>query len=121
MSNGEHEQQFDFSVDRDNLYREEGITDIKVASIRRLVPINIDGTEDTNRPPVFMAHTQLMSPEGPVPLQAALKAVTIEEAIDEFPDAMQKALNDVVQKLKEMRKQQAEKQNEDSRIIVPGK
>ena len=121
MSNGEQEQQIDFTVDKNNLYREESITDLKVASIRRLVPINDDGTEDASRTPVFMAQTQLMSPEGPVPLQSALKAGSIEEAIDEFPGAMQQALGEVVKRMKTMQEQQMGKQNEDSRIIVPGR
>ena len=37
MSNGEQGQKIDFTVDKNNLYREESITDIKVASIRRLI------------------------------------------------------------------------------------
>ncbi len=121
MSDGEQEQQIDFTVDKNNLYREESITDLKVASIRRLMPINADGAEDASRTPVFMAQTQLMSPEGPVPLQSALKAGNIEEAIDEFPGAMQQALGEVVKRMKTMREQQMRKQNEDSRIIVPGR
>jgi len=62
-----------------------------------------------------------MSPEGPVPLQSALKAGSIEEAVDEFPGAMQQALGEVVKRMKTMREQQTHKQNEDSRIIVPGR
>ena len=121
MSDGEQGQQIDFTVDKNNLYREESITDLKVASIRRLMPINADGTEDASRTPVFIAHTQLMSPEGQVPLQSALKAGSIEEAIDEFPGAMQHALGEMVKQLKKMREQQMSRQNEDSRIIVPGR
>jgi len=121
MSNGEQEQQIDFTVDKNNLYREESITDLKVASIRRLMPINDDGTEDASRTPVFMAQTQLMSPEGPVPLQSALKAGSIEEAIDEFPGAMRQALGEVVKQMKKMREQQMHGQKEDSRIIMPGR
>ena len=33
-------------VDRDHLYREESFTDLKVATIRRLVPIKPDGSEN---------------------------------------------------------------------------
>ena len=121
MSNGEQGQQIDFTVDKNNLYREESITDLKVASIRRLMPINADGTEDASRNPVFMAQTQLMSPEGLVPLQSALKSGSIEEAIDEFPGAMQQALGEKVKRLKKMREQQMRRQNEDSLIIVPGR
>ncbi len=121
MSNGEQGQKIDFTVDKDNLYREESITDIKVASIRRLIPIKEDGTKDSSRTPIFMAQTQLMSPEGPVPLQSALKAGSIEEAIDEFPGAMQIALDEMVERLKKVREEQMRQKNEKSNIIVPGR
>ncbi len=32
--------QLDFAVDTANLYREDAITDLKVASIRRMVPVS---------------------------------------------------------------------------------
>jgi len=121
MSNGEQGQKIDFTVDKNNLYREESITDIKVASIRRLIPIKADGTKDSSRTPIFMAQTQLMSPEGPVPLQSALKAGSIEDAIDEFPGAMQKALDEMVERLKKVREEQMHQKNEKSNIIVPGR
>ena len=38
----------DLTLDRDNLYLEETITDLRVGSLRRLTPIN-DGTSDTSR------------------------------------------------------------------------
>lgn len=64
------------------------------------MPINTDGTEDASRTPVFMAQTQLMSPEGPVPLQSTLKTGSIDEAIDEFPGAMQQALREMMELVK---------------------
>jgi len=114
-------QQIDFTVDKDNLYREEAISDMKVATIRRLVPIKTDGTEDPSRSPIFMGHTQVMTPEGPLPLQGRLMADTLEEAFQVFPDAMQKALNEMVTQLQEMARRDQEKQQDDSRIIVPGR
>ncbi len=110
----------DFTVDQDNLYREEPFTDLKVASIRRLIPITPDGADDSSRQPIFLGQTQLMSPEGPVPLQARLAANTIGEAIAEFPRAMEGALAEVVKNLRELQKQEAT-QKDDSRIIVPGR
>jgi hypothetical protein len=104
----------DFTVDTQNLYREEGITDLKVASIRRLVPVHLDGSDDPNRTPLFIGHTELMSPEGPIPLQVKLDAGSFKEAVGVFPHAMNQALADMVEKLKEMHRE------EDSRIIVPG-
>jgi hypothetical protein len=119
MNGNQQAQNIDFTVDRSNMYREESITDLKVASIRKLVPINIDGTEDSKRTALFMAHTQLMTPEGPLPIQAPLAANTLEAAMDEFPQAMKAALAEVIEEIRKMH-QQHQKKNE-SRIIVPGR
>ena len=50
----------DMSVDTENLYREESITDLKSATIRQLIPINIDGSEDSSRSRQFIGDTTLM-------------------------------------------------------------
>jgi len=113
--------QIDFNVDKNNLYREESITDLKVASIRRLIPVKSDGTEDGSRTPVFIGHTQLMSPDGPLPIQSQLAANNIEEALDAFPEAMKQALAEVVERIKKMQEEQEQKQNDESRIIMPGR
>ncbi|RTZ98574.1 MAG: cytoplasmic protein [Deltaproteobacteria bacterium] len=118
MSEHAQPKDIDFAVDRNNLYREESFTDLKVASIRRLIPVNQDGTEDRSRTPIFLGHTQLMSPEGPVPLQARLMANNLDEAMNEFPKAMESALAQVVENLKELQKKEAAEKG-DSRIIVP--
>ena len=122
MSNLGNQRDIDFTVDKSNLYREESITDLKAAVIRRLVPVRPDGSEDTSRTPIFVGTTQLMTPEGPLPIQARLMANTLAEAFEEFPGAMQQALQEVVAQIQEMRQQQASKQkSEQSRIIVPGR
>ncbi|MBI9083150.1 MAG: cytoplasmic protein [Desulfobacterales bacterium] len=108
-------QKINFSVDKTNLYREEGITDLKVASIRRMVPILPDGSEDGSRSPIFVGATQLMSPEGPVPIQASIQAATLEEALEAFPEAMRQSLSQVIDKARQHRHEEA------SRIIVPGR
>ena len=77
-------EQIDFTVDGSNLYREDSITDLNVASIRKLVPIKPDGTEDDSRETMFFGHTQLMSPQGPLPLNAPLEASNLEEAMAAF-------------------------------------
>jgi len=81
------------NVDRNNLYREDSVTDIKVAAIRRLTPIKADGSEDDSRDPMFMGQTQLISPSGPILLQSMLEARTLEEALDKFPATMQKEVD----------------------------
>jgi len=112
--------QIDFTVNPSNLYREESITDLRVASIRSLTPIKADGTRDESREVIFVGHTQLMSPQGPVPLQAPLKATTLEDAMDKFPEAMEQALAEVIENAKKMQAEQDRaQQKDDSRIILP--
>lgn len=122
MADSNGSQDIDFTVDKENLYREESITDLKVASIRQLVPIKADGSADGSRTPIFMGHTQLMTPEGPLPVQSRLKANNLDEAFEEFPGAMQTALAEMMERLQEMQRQQTQTQKQDdSRIIIPGR
>ena len=118
MSN-EQAPEIDFTVDVDNLYREESLTDLKVASIRKLTPIKLDGSEDSDRKPIFYGHTQLMSAQGPVPIQSQLEVDTLEDAIKIFPEVMKKAMEELFEKYKKMSEQQQQK--DESRIIVPGR
>jgi len=114
--------QIDFTVEKNNLYREENIIDLKAASIRCLTPIKLDGTIDEGREKIFVGHTQLMSPQGPVPLNAPLKASTLEEAMENFPESMQRAMAEMIENVKKMQQEQEKaKQKEDPRIIVPGR
>jgi len=100
MPSNDPQREIDFTVDRNNLYREESFTDIKVAAIRRLTPVKPDGSDDESREPLFMAQTQLMSPSGPVLLQSILDAGTLEQAMERFPNAMQKEMDKVIEKNK---------------------
>ena len=119
MADFQNSQDIDFTVDQGNLYREEAITDLKVASIRRLVPIRPDGSDDPSRAPLFMGHTQIMTPEGPLPLQARLAANNLAEAYAVFPETMQQALSETIRQLEEIYRQEKERKKDDSRIIVP--
>ena len=101
-------------VDRANLYREEMVTDLRVATIRRLIPIKEDGSTDTSRREVYLGSTQIMSPQGPLPIQAEIPAASLAEAMDKFPAAMESAVQDLVRQAEEHRRQ------ESSRIVVPG-
>ena len=101
-------------VDKSNLYKEESFTDLKVATIRRLSPIREDGTPDTTRPVLFTGETTLMSDRGPLPIQAPIEAKDLNEAMDKFPEAVQVAVERLVEQAREMQRQQM------SRIVVPG-
>ena len=120
MSDGGQEQNIDFTMEKDNLYREESVTDLKAGSIRRLLPIKSDGEDDPSRTTIFVGHAQLMSENGPLPVQSRLSANTLEEAIDAFPEAMNSALAEIIERVRQMQ-QQPGQQNDGSSIIIPGK
>ena len=109
----------DFTVDQNNLYREESITDMKVAAIRKMTPITPAGDVDESRTPIFVGTTQLMTPEGPLPIQAMLEANNLKEAFEVFPRAMEEAMGRMIEQIQRM--QQEQRQKDDSRIIVPGR
>ncbi|MBC8187837.1 MAG: hypothetical protein H8E78_06490 [Proteobacteria bacterium] len=104
----------EITVDQDNLYREDTFTDLKVASIRRLTPIRADGSDDTSRPVMFVGETTLMSQRGPLPINCPIEATTLEDAINAFPQAVQAAVERLMEEAREMQRQEA------SRIVVPG-
>ena len=114
MSDEEQVGLRDLSVDRNNLYREETYTDLKVATIRCMFPITADGSPDPTRPTLYSAQTTLMSQAGPVPVQAPLDAATLDEAIEKFPEAINDAVERLVEEARELQRQEA------SRIVVPG-
>jgi hypothetical protein len=101
-------------VDKEGLYLEDSFTDLKAGSIRRLTPVTADGLADKKRKTLFMAHTQLMTQMGLIPIQCELEAENLNEALDKFPAAVNDAVEKLVEKANEMRRQEA------SRIIVPG-
>ncbi|MFO7716351.1 cytoplasmic protein [Desulfosarcina sp.] len=115
------QEQIDFKVDATNLYREDAITDLKVASIRRMIPVTADGKDDPSRAPIFFGHTQILTPQGPLPLQARLTANNMAEAIEAFPGAMEQEMAQMVQQIRKMQAEEQKKQNGGSRIIVPGR
>ncbi|MBU0767672.1 MAG: cytoplasmic protein [Proteobacteria bacterium] len=108
MPSRAEQAKINLNVDRNNLYREDSVTDIKVAAIRRLTPIKADGSDDDSRDPIFMGQTQLMSPSGPLLLQSLLEARTLEEAMDKFPAAMQKEVEKAMAQAEENHKRKAE-------------
>lgn len=105
----------DFTIDRDNLYREESYTDLKTAAVRKMVPVKQDGSEDTSRTPIFIGTTQILTPQGPLPIQSRLQANNLEEAWKEFAPAMARATEHMVAELKKLQRE------ESSGIVVPGR
>lgn len=104
----------DLKVDRGNLYREEVITDLKVATVRQLSPILLDGTADRSRTVLFIGQTQVLTQAGPIPVEAPINASNLEEAVERFPEAVNRALDQMLGQIEELRRREA------SRIVVPG-
>ena len=76
----------DIQMDAANLYREESYTDLKAGSLRKLVPVKADGTDDPSRPAIFSAATQVMTPGGVLPLSGEVEgAKSLAEAVAGFP------------------------------------
>lgn len=103
----------DIRLDTGSLYREESFTDLKVGSIRRLVPVTTDGNLDPSRPVRFVGQTQLMSQLGPLPVQCNIEATTLAEAIERFPQAIKLAVDELVAEAREMQRREM------SRIVAP--
>jgi hypothetical protein len=103
------------SVDRSNLYREELFTDLKVCTIRKLTPVKSDGTADKTRKNIYVGQTHLVSPNGPIPVQNVVKAKDLQQAFKKFPEAMKAAMEQMIEEAKKIQQQ------EESRIIVPGR
>ena len=100
--------------DRSNLYLEEVITDLRVGTIRRLTPIDLEGNRDLGRPMMFFAQAQIMSQMGPLPVSGKIEATTLKEAVEKYPQAVQAGIEALMEEAKEMQRQEA------SKIVMPG-
>ena len=80
--------QINFKVNRSNLYREESFTDLKVGSVKCLTPVKPDGSEDKSRKKIFVGQSNVMTPQGPLPIQGVIQAKELQQAIKKFPEAM---------------------------------
>ena len=119
--------QVDFKVDRSNLYREESYTDLKVGTIKCLIPVKSDGSDDKTRKKIFVGNTNVMTPQGPIPIQGMIQAKELQQAIKKFPEAMEVAMDQLIEQAKKYQEQQEQQsdnsqiQKPDSRIIIPGR
>lgn len=104
----------EIQMEADNLYREETYTDRRVGTLQILTPVKTDGTTDNARQAVYVGQTQILTPAGALPLSFEVEAASLQEAVEKFGDGAKDALADAMQRLEEMRREQA------SSIIVPG-
>jgi hypothetical protein len=103
----------DIEVDVGSLYREEVITDRKVAQLRRLVPIQADGTDDGERKVLYTGSTSIMLPTGPLPISCEIEADSLKQACEKFPEAIQVAVEEMINRVHEYQREEAK------RIVTP--
>lgn len=103
----------EIKLDSTQLYREEMYTDRKAGTLRRLVPVKSDGSDDSSRPVLYSGQTQLLTPAGVLPLAFELEASSLEDACNKFPEAVKVAIEQAIEEAREMRREAA------SRIVVP--
>ena len=116
----EQPNNIEFTIDRSNLYLEESFTDLKAGTVKRLKPVRPDGSQDKTRKTVFVGHTSILTPNGPLPIQNVIAAKELQQAIKRFPEAMQAAMEQLMEEVKKYQEQeQSQIQKPDSRIIVP--
>jgi hypothetical protein len=72
-----------------------------------------DGSADASRPVIYMGQTQLMTPGGVLPLGFEIEAPDLATAIERFPEAVRRALEEAIEEAQQMRREAA------SRIVVP--
>ena len=98
----------------DALYREDIITDRRVGTIRRMIPVDRDGKDDATRPTLYIGEAQIMTNAGPLPINFEIEAKTLGEAVEKFGPAAKEGVERTVKELQELRRQAA------SSIVVPG-
>ena len=103
----------DLEVDVDNLFREEVFTETRAASIRRLTPVDENGAPASDRDPVYVGETSLMTQMGPVPVTFQIEADNLRDAFAQFPEGVKKAVEQLNERAREMMREEA------SRIVVP--
>ncbi|MCH8550995.1 MAG: hypothetical protein LAT62_03595 [Natronospirillum sp.] len=104
----------DLSLDANNLYRDEVITDLRAGTLRQLTPVTVTGERDDSRAVRFHGQTQIMTQAGALPVNFDIDAKDLKEAVDKFGEAARKGMEDTIKQIEEMRREQA------SSIVVPG-
>lgn len=108
------EREPEASMDAQNLYREEIVTDRKVGTLRMMTPIKSDGSADTARATLYIGEAQIMTQAGPLPINFEIEAANLADAVAQFGDAAKEGVERTVRELQELRRQQQ------SSIVVPG-
>jgi hypothetical protein len=100
-------------MDPTSLYREDTYTDRRIGTIRVLTPVTRDGATDLGRPVLYVGETQLLTTGGLLPLVFEIDATSLGEAVDNFSQGAEAAIERTRREIEQMRREAA------SQIIVP--
>ncbi|MBI3565126.1 MAG: hypothetical protein HY079_08020 [Elusimicrobia bacterium] len=100
-------------MDAADLWTEEVFTDRKVGTIRRLSPVKSDGAPDAARKALYLGEASLYTPAGTLPLTFEIPADSLEKAVAAYGDAVQKAFEEAMEELQEMRRKASQS------IVIP--
>jgi hypothetical protein len=96
------------------LYREDVYTDRRIGSLRVMTPVTTDGTHDATRKTLYVGQISVMTPMGQLPISFEVDgAESLAAAIDGFGSSAQKAMDDTMRELQQMRRESA------SQIVIP--
>jgi hypothetical protein len=110
----QEENSSEIQMDAQGMCREDIFTDNQVGTIRRLSPVTANGDQDNDRKVQYIGSTQIMTPGGPLPLNFEIPADSLQDAIAGFGPAAEKSVEQTMEELRELQRQQA------SSIVVPG-
>ena len=108
-----NERPDDIQMDVSSLCREEIYTDRRFGTIRVLVPVGANGSDDPKRPTVYTGEAQIMTQVGALPISFEIEAKTLGEAVAGSGEAAKAALDRTMKELAEMRRQAA------SGLVIP--
>ena len=104
----------DIKIDETSLVKEEIFSDQKIGSIRVLTPVLLSGEVDTSRSVTYFGQTQVMTPNGAIPLNFELIGTDFASAIASFGDAAKASMETTMKEIEDYQREQA------SKIVVPG-
>ena len=98
------------AINAKNLYKEETFTDLESGAIKRFTPLE----EHTPDKVKYVAVATIMTPRGPMPVNAPIEGVTsLDEACEKFKEAVDTHIKEMVKQAEEYQREQR------TRIITP--
>jgi hypothetical protein len=102
------------SMDAEDLWREEVVTDRKIGTLRVMTPIRADGQPDPMRRVTYVGEAQMMTNMGALPISFEIEADSLAAAVAGYGRAAGEAFERTMRELQELRRQAS------SSLVLPG-